>query len=117
MALQVWPVGGCRNEGGSVSRPAVTLIIRGLKCDAVGCDFMDPDAAPDETSLDRPCPKCGANLLTEADLANVRLLQFVTHATNVEMGPQPDGGQWVVLRAHMDGSGDMTLTEEAADGK
>lgn len=100
-----------------MSQPAVQLIIRGLKCDALECDFFDEEAAPEESSLNRACPKCGANLLTEADMANVRLLQYVTHATNAEMGPQPDGSRMVVLRAHMDGTGSLTLTEEATDGR
>lgn len=95
-----------------MSEPAVIIKIHGLKCDAVGCDFSDENAAPDETSLNRPCPKCGANLLTEADLANVRLLQYIAHSVNAEMGPSQDGCKRETIRCVMDGTGAMKLQHE-----
>lgn len=95
-----------------MSEPAVILKINGLKCDAEGCDFKDEDAYPDERSLNRPCPKCGANLLTEADLANVRLLQYIAHSVNVKMGPSPDGCKRESIHCVMDGSGSLTLQAE-----
>lgn len=98
-----------------MSKPAASLIIRGLKCDAAGCDFMDPDAVPDESLIGRPCPKCGASLLTEADLASVRLIQFAVHAVNVEMGPSPDDAQYEFIRICLDGSGDITWGEPEPD--
>lgn len=43
--------------------------IRGLKCDTAGCDYHDDARFEDYIMhLNRPCPKCGGNLLTLADL-------------------------------------------------
>jgi hypothetical protein len=43
--------------------------ISGIKCDAEGCDYYDRTATPDRYVyyLNKPCPKCGANLLTKED--------------------------------------------------
>ena len=43
--------------------------INGLRCDAPDCDFIDMDITLDQypNYLNAPCPKCGANLLTQED--------------------------------------------------
>lgn len=38
-----------------------------LKCDAVGCDHKEDRPGLLEEDIGRPCPKCGANLLTRDD--------------------------------------------------
>ena len=38
-----------------------------LKCDAAGCGHMEPVAKIEKSLVGKPCPKCGANLLTEKD--------------------------------------------------
>lgn len=38
-----------------------------LKCDAVGCDHVEERPGLLEEDIGRPCPKCGANLLTRED--------------------------------------------------
>lgn len=38
-----------------------------LKCDAPGCDHSENVEAITADMVGRPCPKCGSNLLTEAD--------------------------------------------------
>ena len=38
-----------------------------LKCDAKGCDHMEDVEAITADMVGKPCPKCGANLLTESD--------------------------------------------------
>lgn len=38
-----------------------------LKCDADGCDHMEHHEAIGLEMIGKPCPKCGANLLTEQD--------------------------------------------------
>lgn len=42
----------------------------GIHCDNPNCDFSDLSVTMEETSqwLNKPCPKCGENLLTEEDL-------------------------------------------------
>ena len=38
-----------------------------LRCDATGCDHVEDVGAITAEMVDKPCPKCGANLLTKAD--------------------------------------------------
>lgn len=65
----------------STDRP-VALIefqVQGIKCDTPTCDYADPTVHADDFPnwIDRPCPKCGANLLTHADWETVdRMLAF-----------------------------------------
>jgi hypothetical protein len=49
-------------------RDAIKMTVAGLKCDAVGCDYRDNTVKFSyKAYINKPCPKCGANLLTEAD--------------------------------------------------
>ena len=91
----------------------VTIIIRGLKCDSPGCDYFDETAKPEESSIGMPCPKCGASLLTEEDMAAIRLIQYAAHATNVELGDIPldeESGR-VMIPILMDGTGSFEFGE------
>lgn len=42
----------------------------GIKCDVEHCNFVDHNVDPEEMMgwVNKPCPVCGANLLTEADM-------------------------------------------------
>ncbi|MBN9534831.1 MAG: hypothetical protein J0H10_15915 [Alphaproteobacteria bacterium] len=66
--------------------PAFQLRAVGVKCDAKGCDFSDPNIPTEHESfadyLDKPCPKCGAPLLTEADLTAIKKLERLFAVTN-----------------------------------
>ena len=44
----------------------------GIVCDNPACDYRDPEGTLDklEEYLNKPCPKCGENLLTEQDYNN-----------------------------------------------
>jgi hypothetical protein len=67
------PKGNCsvgnNNRNSRKYRNAIEMNISGIKCDAIGCDYRDPSAtfAQYQDYVDKPCPKCGANLLTKAD--------------------------------------------------
>lgn len=87
------------------------LIIRGLKCDATGCDYFDETAVPDEALIGKPCPKCGASLLADADMANIRLLQWVTLLANSAAGPPKEGAVIGYTRIKMDGTGSIEFGE------
>lgn len=43
--------------------------VTGIKCDMPSCDFRDDTARPEHYKqwLNRPCPKCNGNLLTQRD--------------------------------------------------
>ena len=56
------------------------LEIKGIKCDAEGCNYRDDTVNVDDYSeyLNTPCPVCGANLLTQEDFDTVaRLFEMV----------------------------------------
>lgn len=47
---------------------AIQMDVKGIKCDADGCDYVDYEVEFDpEKYLNAPCPKCGAPLLTQED--------------------------------------------------
>jgi hypothetical protein len=97
-----------------MGKPASIVTIKGIKCDAPNCDYRDDDAPGNEdisAFLNRPCPKCGAPLLTEADLAAIRLVQFTSHAINVEFGESSDDARYIELLdpEGMDGTGKIQL--------
>ena len=87
---------------------AIQYDITGLKCDATDCDYEDDDAKFEdyERYLNAPCPKCGANLLTEADLVAVKAIMAGADWLNLMVGDVTEtDGEVVNIRMDMDGSG------------
>ena len=60
----------------------------GLKCDAPRCGFEDPTVTRDmyPRMIDAPCPKCGANLLTNADMRALLALERAAKWINRLLG-------------------------------
>lgn len=52
----------------------IELDIAGIKCDMPGCDYHDNSARFEDYKnwLNRPCPKCSGNLLTQRDFEFAR---------------------------------------------
>jgi hypothetical protein len=86
---------------------AIQCKIKGLKCDAEGCGYEDHDTRYEdyEKYVNAPCPKCGANLLTEADLAATKAIIAGADWLNQMVGDVPEGGKQINVRMDMDGSG------------
>ncbi len=61
-----------------------TVTASGIKCDAEGCDYKDMSVQPEDYVdwVNRPCPDCGANLLTEADFELVGIILEMTGVIN-----------------------------------
>lgn len=57
---------------------------QGLKCDAAGCDYTYVFNKVDtyEKYLNAPCPKCGANLLTQEDYDTMMSFLDLVESTN-----------------------------------
>ena len=77
----------------------------GIKCDNPKCDFVDMTVEYKDYKrkwLNKPCPKCGDNLLTKADMKTckkiVRFAKFVNFSTH-------DKEDKVTIPIKMDGSG------------
>ena len=56
----------------------------GLVCDNPNCDYKNENVLFEDYSewLDKPCPKCGENLLTQEDYENARLLHLSIDIVN-----------------------------------
>lgn len=64
------------------NKELVTANIQGIKCDNGDCDYNDPTVSFDDYQdyINKPCPKCGENLLTESDYKHtVNILEFAKH--------------------------------------
>lgn len=85
----------------------ITIEVSGLKCDAPNCDYYDHEAKYEnyEKYVNKPCPKCGANLLTEADMRTCKLMEAAAAVVNATT-TVPDGSRNTIrTRMHMNGSG------------
>ncbi len=67
-----------------VNKNAELNKVCGIKCDAKGCDYCDPTVLIEELEdwLNKPCPKCNANLLTEEDFAMAEGMQAMVEMLN-----------------------------------
>lgn len=56
-----------------------------IKCDAKGCDYIIPIEIKDTKSyMGKPCPKCGADLLTEEDYERLLAVLTAAEAHNIK---------------------------------
>lgn len=65
------------NNGGTIMENAkIEMSNHGVKCDNSGCDFVVSFEAFEEYEqfINKPCPKCGENLLTQEDYDMVHTL-------------------------------------------
>lgn len=90
---------------------ALELDIHGIKCDNPDCDFRDDGVQMEDYEgwLNKPCPKCGSNLLTEEDYRNTQFLIEMTEIANKIFPQRDDNEETVSMRIDMDGTGDMKL--------
>lgn len=85
--------------------------ITGIKCDNPKCNFSE-DGIPMEDYeewLDRECPDCGKNLLTEEDLNTVKMMYAMVAIAN-QLGTSDDD-QVITTKVEMDGSGSVEFTD------
>lgn len=63
----------------------VDMIIKGIKCDNPNCDFVDMDIPFEDYDnwLNKPCPKCGANLLTQKDYDACKIMMKISGFLNL----------------------------------
>lgn len=90
------------------TKNAIETQVKGVKCDAFGCTYMDKSVDNFdklETFHNKPCPLCGASLLTTKDLMTVKAMRALTEAANAIMGPQDASEPQVRVRIHGNGSG------------
>lgn len=92
----------------------IEFISSGIKCDNENCNFKDESVEFNQYNdwINKPCPLCGSNLLTERDYQNVlHLLKFVEIANQSEKN-ESFKGDTTKLNVKMDGTGKMTISKE-----
>lgn len=89
---------------------AIDYKIKGIKCDNPDCDFRDETVEYKDYKnwLNKPCPKCGSNLLTQKDLetikAIIKLVKIINWITKPFMSLFKDSKR-IKVSAEMNGSG------------
>jgi hypothetical protein len=101
---------------------AAELKIAGIKCNTPGCGYRDDTVQVKDYKLwvNKPCPKCGASLLTQADYSTTLLLIIIADAVNSFFQPITyllnlifhKNKRRIVLKGSMNGTGKITFKEK-----
>lgn len=85
--------------------------ISGLKCDNEFCDYSDPDIKVEDYHLyvNKACPCCGENLLTQEDFDAVEKLLDAEHLINYHGLDREDDTQ-ISTGLKFDGSGELKIS-------
>lgn len=85
----------------------VELNIQGIKCDNESCDYIDMGVKYEDYKeyLNKPCPKCGENLLTEEDYNATKQIVAITKFMNKILPKRKDDEDVVTGEIDMNGSG------------
>lgn len=86
----------------------------GIKCDNVNCDFVDETVLISDYKewLNKPCPKCGCNLLTQEDYDAVMLIMDICNEIPEEYNVSGDENDVHKITFNFDGSGNPDMTIE-----
>lgn len=90
-------------------KEALELNIKGIKCD--NCDYKNEDVKFEdyENWLNKPCPECGANLLTQEDLDVTKALIDLTNLVNRILPEASSDEKKVTMDVEMNGTGKINL--------
>lgn len=93
---------------------AIDLTIKGIKCDNPDCDFRNDtiEFIKYKEWLNKPCPKCGANLLTQKDLNATRRLIKLSNLFNKLMKlfmRQAQDTKMINVAVEMNGTGEVNF--------
>jgi hypothetical protein len=93
---------------------AITSEIKGLSCDAPGCGYVDMTVPVEdyEKSIGKPCPDCGASLLTQEDYNTVMTMIELMEAMNEVLPERSREDNVVRINFKLDGTGIPTVVEE-----
>lgn len=86
-----------------------------LKCDAAGCDHFELTAITIDV-VDKPCPKCGANLCTKEDFVLFKSLSAASDAASaVILRDTPDAQLELVATNIHNGQIKIALGKSASE--
>lgn len=91
------------------------LQVKGIKCDNESCDFADDSVEFEEYKdwVNKLCPECGSNLLTEADMKSVTLLIKIFNnpiIKTINKVSQVFGSKLTKTKIDMNGTGKIKAT-------
>ena len=87
--------------------------IHGIKCDNSECNFNDMTVLYEDYDkwLNKPCPNCGSNLLTQQDYDTVKMLMDITGMIN-EALPEPiEDEQLFKMSVDFNGTGKVVFSD------
>lgn len=93
----------------------------GIKCDNPECDFADETIKVEDYIdwLNKPCPKCGSNLLTKEDYDNVYMLLSLVDIVNEKYSlteeMQNNSDKAATITFNMNGTGKMDIEINEAE--
>lgn len=93
---------------------SVQMLVQGIKCDNPDCDFIDMDVKMEDYPkwVNKPCPKCNSNLLTENDYAIVKYLSSLKDLINVNVPIEQTGeNKKVSIQFELNGTGELKISE------
>lgn len=71
-----------------MTKDAITFHYKGIKCDAPGCFWSDMTVPFDKDAFrNKPCPRCGASLLTDADTKTITRMEAAASLVNALLRP------------------------------
>lgn len=90
------------------------VIVKGIKCDNPVCDYNNDNVSYEDYAewLNRPCPRCGENLLTEADYKTVKRMIRFAKVLNFVFSPFDLGKNKTAYNVDMNGSGGVFIKEK-----
>ena len=91
---------------------SLKMNVGGIKCDNEKCDFNDMSILFEDYDqwLNRPCPQCGCNLLTEGDLESIKTLMDITNFIKGILPNAKEGEQLFKMSAEMNGAGKVSFS-------
>lgn len=92
-------------------KKAIEINVHGIQCDNPGCDYANEDVQYDQFPewVNKKCPKCGCNLLTQEDLDALHRVMELADLLNEKIGPvsgDPEPLKKITLK--MDGTGNIS---------
>lgn len=90
--------------------------IKGIKCDNVKCNFEDNTVLDSDYSnwLNKPCPNCGCNLLTQKDYDTVLLMKKLSNSKilkSIEWVCKLFGDKEKTINVEMNGTGKVYIKD------
>lgn len=75
-----------------IMRKNIEYNVQGIQCDNTNCDYVDENVKYGDYPewLNRPCPECGENLLTEEDYNMLKAIINVAEMVNDMDFPEDD---------------------------